>query len=244
LGKSLRQAWRTVNEGLRSRNVNYQNCHIPVTLQPVTGGDARFVLTSLVSGAKACAALRRGRSAGCRLRRAVVGELALLGAVLSLWANEVAIAASAQTTAPALQAVIDCRKLADNAQRLACYDRAVAGLADAQASGDLVSLDREQRRALQRQAFGFVLPSLSMFERGEKREAIDRVEERVASASRTPDGKWVLRMQDGAVWRQIDDNELFKYPHNGSSAVIKRAALGSFMMEVDGQPALRVHRDN
>jgi len=58
------------------------------------------------------------------------------------------------------------------------------------------------------------------------------------------DGNWILRMQDGAVWRQTDGAVLSRDPRPGSVVVIKKAALGSFMMDIDGQPAVRAHRDN
>lgn len=145
--------------------------------------------------------------------------------------------------APAVQAVVDCRKLADSAARLACYDSAVDALTRAEQAGDVVSLDRAQRQAVRRQAFGFTLPSLSLFDVGEKPEAVNRVEEVLASARLGVDGRWVFRMQDGQVWRQIDDNDIVPHPHPGSKIVIHRAALGSYMLSVDGQAGVRAHRD-
>jgi hypothetical protein len=144
--------------------------------------------------------------------------------------------------APAVQAVVDCRKIDDGAQRLACYDAAVAAMDQAEQTGDLVTLDREQRRSVRKQAFGFVLPALSMFDTGEK--AVDSITETLASARQDAQGKWTFVMQDGAVWRQIDDEFLSRDPHGGSAIVIQRALMGSFMLSVDGQPGVRVHRDN
>jgi hypothetical protein len=142
-----------------------------------------------------------------------------------------------------MRAVLDCRKLSDDAARLACYDQAVAAMASAEQSGELVSLDREQRRAARRQAFGFTLPTLSFLDRGEKPADLDKIDETLASAWQIAGDKWVFRMQDGAVWRQIDDEFLSRKPHEGSAIVIRRAMLGSYMLSVDGQPGLRVHRD-
>ncbi|HUZ12040.1 MAG TPA: hypothetical protein VMU93_04210 [Caulobacteraceae bacterium] len=117
-------------------------------------------------------------------------------------------------------------------------------MVEAEDKGDLVSNDRAQRSAVRRQAFGFSLPSLAIFDRGEKPDEVNRVTEVVASARRGPEGRWVLRMQDGAVWRQTDDADLGRRPHAGSKALIKRAALGSFMMEIDGQAGIRAQRQN
>ena len=169
----------------------------------------------------------------------------LSGVTLALSAGGFALAARpAPTTAPAVQAVVDCRRIDDTAQRLACYDSAVDALSKAQSSGDLVTLDREQRRAVRKQAFGFTLPSLAMFDVGEKGEGTDTVDEVLASARQDPQGKWIFVMQDGAVWRQIDDEFLSRDPHSGSAIVIKRAMMGSYMLSVDRQPGVRAHRDN
>jgi hypothetical protein len=148
------------------------------------------------------------------------------------------------TTAPAVQAVVDCRGIADSAQRLACYDAATDALTKAQSSGDLVTLDRQQRQAVRRQAFGFTLPSLSMFDVGEKGEGVDKLDATLASARQDAQGHWTFVMQDGAVWREIDDEFLSRDPHPGSAIVITRAMMGSYMLSVDKQPGVRVHRDN
>ena len=156
----------------------------------------------------------------------------------------VAGAALAAPPAPAVQAVVDCRKIEDGSQRLACYDAAADTLAKATASGDLVTLDRAQRRAARKQAFGFQLPTLSFLDTGEKPDELNRIDETLASARQDAEGKWTFVMQDGAVWRQIDEEFLSRKPHAGSAIVISRALLGSYMLSVDGQPGLRAHRDN
>ena len=161
-----------------------------------------------------------------------------------LLAAPIALADTPTARPAAVQAVVDCRKLDDNAQRLACYDKAVADMTAAEDKGDLVSLDRGQRQAARRQTFGFALPTLAFLDRGERSEELDRVTQTVASTSRDVDGNWILRMQDGAVWRQTDGAVLSRDPRPGSVVVIKKAALGSFMMDIDGQPALKVHRDS
>jgi hypothetical protein len=145
---------------------------------------------------------------------------------------------------PALQAVVDCRKIEDSSQRLACYDSAVETMTKAEATGDLVAVDRAQRREVRRQSFGFTLPSLEIFDRGEKPEEINKLDETLAAAWHNSEGRWMFKMQDGAVWRQIDDESLPNPPHPGDAVVIKRAMLGSFVLDVGGQRGLKVHRDD
>ena len=170
----------------------------------------------------------------------------LLGlAVLALAATAVARPApKAPVTAAAVSAVLGCREIPDSAQRLACFDKAVGNMAQAESSGELLTLDREQRRSVRRQAFGLNLPSLSIFDRGEKAEDVDRLTAKVTGAHKLPDGKWVIELEGGAIWRQTDDQELFKEPHPGSAAVVKKGTLGSFFMKIDGDTAFRARRES
>jgi len=144
--------------------------------------------------------------------------------------------------AAVLKAVVDCRGVTDNAARLACYDAAAATLDEAEAKGDVVVLDREQTRQARHEAFGFTLPSLSVFNRGEEPEKLNRATYSVERAWKEG-GKWVVEMDTGAVWRQTDDIDLLRAPHKGSVAEIKTGALSSYYMKIDGQLAMKAHRD-
>jgi hypothetical protein len=155
--------------------------------------------------------------------------------------SSAAPAPSSAAAAP-VQAVIACRSIAVDAQRLACFDKAVAAMGEAQTKGDLVTLDREQRRTVRRQAFGLSLPAFNLFDRGEKAEDVDRLTGTIASAREDGFGKWTVRLQDGAVWVQTDDSALGRPPHAGSTVVISKGVLGSFFMKIDGQQAVRARR--
>jgi hypothetical protein len=148
-----------------------------------------------------------------------------------------------KTAPPVVQQVLDCRKLTESDQRLACYDRAVDGMAQAQAKGDLVTVDRQQRQALHHQAFGFNLPALSLFG-SDKSEEANQITAKVASASLDAMGKWVIKLDDGAVWRQVDDSTLEPDPHAGSTVRIKKGLAGGYFMNIDKQQAFRAHREN
>jgi hypothetical protein len=177
------------------------------------------------------------------LIRASLAGLCCAAAAIAGTAAEAARPARAVRAAQ-VQTVLDCRTVADSAKRLACFDGAVAAMADAEVKGDLVTIDREQRREVRRQTFGLSLPALTLFDRGEKGEDADKLTATVAAASKGPTGRWLIQLDGGAVWRQIDDTDLFKTPHKGSVAVVKRGALGSFFMKIDGDSAFRAHRDN
>lgn len=149
----------------------------------------------------------------------------------------------AQTRAAALQALADCRAVADGVQRLACYDKAAATLDQAEAMGEIVIVDREQARTVRKQAFGFTLPSLSVFDRGEKPVEMDEIRLKIVAVHRGADGKWVFRLEGGHNWRQIDTGELSRPPKPGGEVTIKRAALGSYKLSTGGAAAIRVSRN-
>ena len=146
--------------------------------------------------------------------------------------------------APILDQLAACRAMTDPAQRLACYDTAAAALDSAERSGDVVVLDRTQVQEARRGLFGFSVPSLSMFggAREGEEEEVDNVSYVVRSAREVRDGEWLFVMEDGSVWRQID-GRMWGRPRAGQPAVVRRASLGSFLMNVGEAPAIRVRRE-
>lgn len=164
-----------------------------------------------------------------------------LAAVLAVGAAQAA-APVVRNVAPALKALLDCRGVADNDKRLACYDAAVDSITAAEKKGDVIIVDRQQAQAARRQAFGLDLSALSIFDRGEKSEDVDRIAGEVIKAVRGADGRWLLTLADGATWRQSDDRDLPSPPKPGSKVEIRKAAAGSYLMNVDGQIAIRARR--
>jgi hypothetical protein len=149
----------------------------------------------------------------------------------------------APARAAQLQQLLDCRKLADPTQRLACFDSAAGALDQAEAKGDVVVVDREQARKVRRQAFGFTLPSMSLFSRGEKPEEITAADGVIASARKLNTGKWEVTLEDGARWMQVDLTDIPLDPKPGQKVRIKAAAMGSYVMSVNNQREVKVHRE-
>ena len=176
-----------------------------------------------------------------RLGAAIFVMAALAAAPLAAQSPPAGLAAG--TRAEVVQRLSDCRKLTDNAARLTCYDTAAAGLEQAEAKGDIVVVDREQARKVRHQAFGFTLPSLALFEKGEKQEEIDSATGNVAAARQNGGRKWVVKLEDGAVWTQVDTAELFSDPKAGDPVRIRRATLGSYLMVIGRNRAIRAHRE-
>lgn len=144
----------------------------------------------------------------------------------------------------ALIRVLDCRSVQPPEQRLACFDREVAALGVAEASRELIIVDRQQIRRTRRSLFGLALPDLGIFgDASSGEDAFTSLETTIRSASQSPYGKWNLTMQDGARWVQVDSRNLSRDPRPNDPIQIKRAAFGSYLANIDGQVAIRVRRE-
>ena len=139
------------------------------------------------------------------------------------------------------QAVVDCRGIADAAQRLACFDRTVGEMAQAGEAKDLVVIDRETMRETRRGLFGFSLPKIRLFGGGEDdKDQIREIESTIAGIRSAKDGLPVFTIADGARWKQTDGRNLF--PKVGQKIRIKAASLGSYMASIEGRAGVRVMR--
>lgn len=151
-------------------------------------------------------------------------------------------AAGSEARAAAFQSVLDCRKISESAARLACYDAAAAKMGEAETRGDIVVIDRAQASAAHRGAFGLKVPNLEFVNRALKAEEVDRIDGVVKAAWQGQSGRWNFELEDGAKWRQIS-GDLMRRPKSGSKVRIRKGTLGSFLMNVDEQASIKVHRD-
>ncbi len=150
------------------------------------------------------------------------GTIALIGA---------AFAQTPGSTPQALTDVYACAQMTDDAQRLQCYDSAVGRLQQAETQGQVVAVDRSQARDIERESFGFNLPSLSRLlpnlDGGD--QPIDDVEMTVASVSESPLGYHTFTMAGGQVWVQVEPQEA-RNVRAGDTVTVHRAALGSYRL--------------
>lgn len=161
-------------------------------------------------------------------------------AVMTLFAAGLAGPALAQEAS--LEAVLACRAIEDPTERVGCYDAAVGRLEQAQAEGEVKVITRAEVEKVQRESFGFRIPSLPSFGGGNNGgEELERVTEPVKSVS-SSGGKLRVTLENGSVWQQIDDKNV--RARDVQSAEIYQAAMGSYKMKLDGGLAFRVRREN
>ena len=139
------------------------------------------------------------------------------------------LAAVAVMAAPAAMAqtdlmgrVVACAGLEDAETRHACFDVLTPEL-----RGTNV-------KALAEKSFGSAEAA--------KPVTPDKVTLQVSSVSRAADGLVTFTMDNGQVWRQIDATQLRNTGQGPWTAEIKKAAMGSFMLTLNGGRPVRVER--
>jgi hypothetical protein len=83
-------------------------------------------------------------------------------AIIAVLAGAVSPVALAQANDP-VDGILSCRSIEEIEARLTCFDAAAATLATARESGDVLTVTREDVEAVERDSFGFSLPSLPRF---------------------------------------------------------------------------------
>jgi hypothetical protein len=141
-----------------------------------------------------------------------------------------------------LTRLMACRPLTDSTARLACYDAAAGAIDSAERQGELVVIDRAQADETRRQLFGFDVPTLPRLFNGGGQTDIDAIETTLQSASQATETRWVFRLADGSVWRQIDSDPVRFQNRSGQAVRVRKASLGSFLLTVGGSRAVRVRR--
>jgi hypothetical protein len=143
---------------------------------------------------------------------------------------------------PQVNELLACRGIADAGQRLACYDKTAATIGEAVAKQELVVFDKESVQKTKRGLFGFSLPNLGIF--GDDEGQINQIEGTIAGYGHNPDGGYIFRLEDGSRWSQMDGKPIAIPPRNGDKVVVKRGALGSYILSLAKQPGVKVKRIN
>ncbi|MGE0532119.1 MAG: hypothetical protein AB7G40_14515 [Hyphomonadaceae bacterium] len=172
-------------------------------------------------------------------------RFSLIIAALALFGASGATAQTVQGQSQPLSEVFSCAELTDPAARLQCYDAAVGRLRSAESEGRIVAVDREQVAALERDSFGFNLPSMgALFGRRASPDAerIERVEAQVDRIVSLANGRHRFVLSNGQTWVQIEARSTSNVDV-GDSIAIRRSALGSYMLSPEHGAAHRVRRE-
>lgn len=129
----------------------------------------------------------------------------------------------------------DCRAIADDAERLACYDRTFGsvagdtGISAGPAKTGAASPDAPQAPApkSREEEFGLTLEQLEQT-RKEGPPTIDLIESQVVAVDVLPRDRFLLKLENGQRWVQVEPTPRQPF-YVGDSITIRKAAVGSFL---------------
>lgn len=127
-------------------------------------------------------------------------------------------------------AMADCRKITDDAQRLACLDRVSGDLVTAFQREEVVAVDREAIRETRKSLFGFTGPNLRLFGQSKEQAERDDIKEltgKITSVREISYGKYQFRIDDDSSW-QTTETSSYADIDVGQPVRIRRSSVGSF----------------
>lgn len=141
----------------------------------------------------------------------------------------------------------DCVGIADDLQRLACYDAAFGRVAE-RAAAVTAGADRATASAATAvivdpvAEFGLTEAQKRAQDPERARQALpESIEGTVASAGRQATGELVVTLENGQVWTQAEVLTQARVSP-GDVVTIRKAALGSYVMVTANRVAMRVRR--
>jgi len=140
--------------------------------------------------------------------------------------------------------VYACAEKAGDAERLACYDEAVGRLKMAEEAGDVRTVTRAEVEQVKKDSFGFSIPSLPGFGKSDNdSEKLEEIALNITGISKNGYGKVLVTLENGQIWEQTDSKKVYvKKSKPPKQAIVKRAAMGSFMVKLDKQSGFRAKR--
>jgi hypothetical protein len=150
-----------------------------------------------------------------------------------------------EVSRPALfESLLACRGISAADARLACFDRASEAFDVAEQQGEVAVVDRAQARETRTRLFGLNLEGANLWGRLRQDDRIEAIETTLTRASTDGQGKAVFVLADGSTWRQVDSERIHGRMNPGAPVRIRQAAVGSFLLSVNGARSVRARRDN
>lgn len=158
--------------------------------------------------------------------RAALGSILVMAGAMS-----VSGMTRAATGEDVFAAIAACKAIADDTARLRCLDKAVAGVGSKASD---VSFGLSEARPKPDAFSAASLPAKDV-ERDDDGD-VEAIASVVRKWSYDPSGRVTVELENGQVWRQVDDAHvhLVKGPKTPHRVRIARASFGSFTMTVNG----------
>lgn len=160
-----------------------------------------------------------------------VRTVGVVGAGTLVLALTFLVGAPSRAAGP-LDGILACRRLADSASRLACFDRESAALANP-AHTPVGAASVPHPAPSPQQTFGLAPGKIIEREEAAQRlpRQLDHLAAHIEFVSKTADGRDVFTLDNHQVWAQlVPDDDLYAKP--GDAVEISRAMLGSYWLAV------------
>ncbi len=174
--------------------------------------------------------------------------LTLTGLSASILASTPAIAqdqrqkASSINNSPLISKLDTCTTIADNSERLACFDREVGALVGATNEGDVKVVQTEDITQARRRLFGFSLPKIGLFSDGGEEE-IAVLQSTITKVQQVGPREWHIWIEEGnARWQMKGTSVRTRAPEVGDPVEFKPATMGTYWIRVDGRNGVRGNR--
>ncbi len=133
-----------------------------------------------------------------------------------------------------------CREISDPTARLACYDRAAGAIVAANDAGEVKLVSTEDVEQTKRGLFGFSLPKIGLFanEDGE----LDLLESEITAVRSLGRDSFEFRIAEGSLWRVTNAPSRLRMPKPGDQVALKKAALGSYFVRINGKRGVKGRR--
>lgn len=142
---------------------------------------------------------------------------------------------------PALTQMVNCLENTDSNARLACFDSQALIVKSQIDNGDLVPVYKNEIAAAQRGLFGIDRIRMPNFLENSPQD-ISEISATIASAIRSPVGKWRFILDDESEWEQVDTSNPYFNSKPGTDVRIRRGSLNSYLLTVGNSSAIRVSR--
>lgn len=137
-----------------------------------------------------------------------------------------------------------CATIGDKAARLACYEAAqrdgpIAMPPPSNGSSPVASAAPTSVPPARAsgEKFGRATPRARVASGSES-----QIKARAVAATDDGRGYWTIRLDNGASWKLVEFDQMFRPPSRNQAIRIRKGALGGYLMDVDHQPAVRVER--
>jgi hypothetical protein len=139
-----------------------------------------------------------------------------------------------------------CAGIGDDRSRLACYDaifrKPAASAASMTAPAAAAGTVATSAAASPETDFGLTEAAKRALDpQKAQQEILESITGTVASVGRRPTGELIVTLENGQVWTQVTVDQRARVAA-GDTVTIKKAALGSHLLETQGRYATRVRR--